>query len=389
MPDKITKTEAEWKQQLSPEQFHVARKAGTEPAFTGKYWDSKEKGTYNCVCCGAPLFESDTKFNSGTGWPLVCADAAPARKPATSTASRTATHGATGPSPVRFRECPLIPIPLPSLKRMLLLQFLHRRPHRTFKSLNLCHKRGSSLGPVPINPDHSIPSHSPRNLQQMLGSSLQILRLRWIRNPDARHPGCPISRILCEKWGFVTHPRLPINLPRQKLRNHLVTRLPKHPLLPLEVVMPARKRHRQQFPRLHKLNLPPVHFLAQRVDHRRLRVLRLERRHHLPHRHRQIHRHRRMQPVGILQPDVPMQHPEIRPRRRLVKRPLQPNRQRQPRQRHPDLLRSLCRAAISSFLCHENCVPNVSMNGSFYRVAGTLMSSNSRGLPCPPQCPSW
>ena len=66
---KITKTEAEWKQQLSPEQFHVARKAGTEPAFTGKYWDTKEKGMYNCVCCGAPLFESETKFNSGTGWP--------------------------------------------------------------------------------------------------------------------------------------------------------------------------------------------------------------------------------------------------------------------------------------------------------------------------------
>ncbi|HTA24300.1 MAG TPA: peptide-methionine (R)-S-oxide reductase MsrB [Terriglobales bacterium] len=66
---KITKSEEEWKQQLSPEQFHVARKAGTEPAFTGKYWDTKEKGTYNCVCCGTPLFESDTKFNSGTGWP--------------------------------------------------------------------------------------------------------------------------------------------------------------------------------------------------------------------------------------------------------------------------------------------------------------------------------
>jgi peptide-methionine (R)-S-oxide reductase len=66
---KITRTEEEWKKQLSPEQFYVARKAGTEPAFTGKYWDSKEKGTYNCVCCGAPLFESDTKFNSGTGWP--------------------------------------------------------------------------------------------------------------------------------------------------------------------------------------------------------------------------------------------------------------------------------------------------------------------------------
>jgi peptide-methionine (R)-S-oxide reductase len=69
MTDKLTKTEEQWKQQLSPEQFHVTRKAGTEPAFTGKYWDTKEKGTYNCVCCGTPLFESDTKFNSGTGWP--------------------------------------------------------------------------------------------------------------------------------------------------------------------------------------------------------------------------------------------------------------------------------------------------------------------------------
>ena len=69
MPEKITKTDEEWKQQLSPEQFHVARKAGTEQAFTGKYWDTKGKGTYNCVCCGAPLFESATKFNSGTGWP--------------------------------------------------------------------------------------------------------------------------------------------------------------------------------------------------------------------------------------------------------------------------------------------------------------------------------
>ncbi|MGO9647012.1 MAG: peptide-methionine (R)-S-oxide reductase MsrB [Terriglobales bacterium] len=69
MPDKITKSEAEWKQQLSPEQYHVARKAGTEPAFTGKYWKTKDPGTYNCVCCGAPLFKSDTKFDSGTGWP--------------------------------------------------------------------------------------------------------------------------------------------------------------------------------------------------------------------------------------------------------------------------------------------------------------------------------
>jgi len=69
MPEKITKTEEEWKKQLSPEQYYVTRHAGTEPAFTGKYWKIKDKGTYHCVCCGAPLFTSDTKFESGTGWP--------------------------------------------------------------------------------------------------------------------------------------------------------------------------------------------------------------------------------------------------------------------------------------------------------------------------------
>ncbi len=69
MSDKVTKTEEEWRAQLSPEQFHVARQAGTERAFTGKYWDSKESGTYTCICCGAELFDSDTKYDSGTGWP--------------------------------------------------------------------------------------------------------------------------------------------------------------------------------------------------------------------------------------------------------------------------------------------------------------------------------
>lgn len=67
--EKITKTDEDWQKQLSPEQFYVARKAGTEPAFTGKYWNAKDAGTYNCVCCGQPLFSSETKFNSGTGWP--------------------------------------------------------------------------------------------------------------------------------------------------------------------------------------------------------------------------------------------------------------------------------------------------------------------------------
>jgi peptide-methionine (R)-S-oxide reductase len=69
MAEKIEKPEAEWQKQLSPEQYYVTRKAGTEPAFTGKYWKTKDAGTYACVCCGQPLFSSDTKFDSGTGWP--------------------------------------------------------------------------------------------------------------------------------------------------------------------------------------------------------------------------------------------------------------------------------------------------------------------------------
>jgi peptide-methionine (R)-S-oxide reductase len=67
--EKVTKSEAEWKQLLTPEQFHVTREAGTECAFTGAYWNTKDPGMYHCVCCGEPLFDSNTKFNSGTGWP--------------------------------------------------------------------------------------------------------------------------------------------------------------------------------------------------------------------------------------------------------------------------------------------------------------------------------
>jgi len=69
MTTKIKKTEQDWQKELSPEQYYVTRRAGTEPPFTGEYWNSKEAGTYKCVCCGQPLFSSDTKFNSGTGWP--------------------------------------------------------------------------------------------------------------------------------------------------------------------------------------------------------------------------------------------------------------------------------------------------------------------------------
>jgi peptide-methionine (R)-S-oxide reductase len=67
--EKITKTPEEWKKQLTTEQYAVTRKHATERAFTGKYHDSKEAGTYQCICCGQDLFASDAKFDSGTGWP--------------------------------------------------------------------------------------------------------------------------------------------------------------------------------------------------------------------------------------------------------------------------------------------------------------------------------
>ena len=66
---KVSKTKQEWREQLSPEEFYVCREHGTEAPFSGKYYDCKEEGVYKCVCCNAPLFESSTKFDSGTGWP--------------------------------------------------------------------------------------------------------------------------------------------------------------------------------------------------------------------------------------------------------------------------------------------------------------------------------
>lgn len=71
--DQLPKTEREWQQRLTPEQFQVARMKGTERAFTGKYWDTKTPGTYRCICCGEPLFRSGEKFDSGCGWPSFTA----------------------------------------------------------------------------------------------------------------------------------------------------------------------------------------------------------------------------------------------------------------------------------------------------------------------------
>jgi peptide-methionine (R)-S-oxide reductase len=87
--NKIEKTDAEWQKELSPDEYAVTRKKGTERAFTGKYWDNHDPGMYRCVCCGAPLFRSDEKFESGSGWPSFWA---PAEEQNVSTETDT-THG--------------------------------------------------------------------------------------------------------------------------------------------------------------------------------------------------------------------------------------------------------------------------------------------------------
>jgi peptide-methionine (R)-S-oxide reductase len=73
MPDKVTKSDAEWRRELTPEQYRVLRRHGTERAFTGAYHDCKEPGVYRCAGCGEPLFGSEAKFDSGTGWPSFTA----------------------------------------------------------------------------------------------------------------------------------------------------------------------------------------------------------------------------------------------------------------------------------------------------------------------------
>ena len=76
----IEKTDEEWRKQLTPEQYAVTRRKGTEPAFTGQYYDHHEEGVYRCVCCGNPLFDPETKFESGTGWPSFYQPVAPDKR---------------------------------------------------------------------------------------------------------------------------------------------------------------------------------------------------------------------------------------------------------------------------------------------------------------------
>jgi peptide-methionine (R)-S-oxide reductase len=75
MVEKVRKTEEEWRKELSPQQYRIMREKGTEQAFTGEHWDRKEEGVYSCAGCGTPLFGSETKYNSGTGWPSFWAPA--------------------------------------------------------------------------------------------------------------------------------------------------------------------------------------------------------------------------------------------------------------------------------------------------------------------------
>ena len=116
----VRKSEAEWRSELTSEQFHITRPQGTEPAFTGAYWNHKGNGTYTCLCCEQPLYSSDTKFDSGTGWPsfsdAIAASAVGTQTDASHGMARTEIHcnrcGShlghvfdDGPAPTGRRHC--------------------------------------------------------------------------------------------------------------------------------------------------------------------------------------------------------------------------------------------------------------------------------------------
>ena len=117
---KVVKSDAEWRERLTREQYQVTRRAGTERAFTGEYWDTKTKGVYNCRCCGAALFDSGSKYDSGTGWPSfyqpIAAEAVATKRDRSFFMVRTEVHCSRcdahlghvfpdGPAPTGLRYC--------------------------------------------------------------------------------------------------------------------------------------------------------------------------------------------------------------------------------------------------------------------------------------------
>ena len=120
MVQKVSKTDEQWREELTPEQYYVAREKGTERAFTGEYWDHKGEGVYRCVACGTPLYSSESKFDSGTGWPSfwapVSEDAVETEEDRSFFMRRVEVHCATcgahqghifddGPAPTGKRHC--------------------------------------------------------------------------------------------------------------------------------------------------------------------------------------------------------------------------------------------------------------------------------------------
>lgn len=91
-PGKIVKSDDEWRSELTPTEFEITRRGGTEPAFTGEYWDTKTEGQYVCRCCGAELFDSETKYDSGSGWPSFYQPVSGSRRRSGGSLARHAAH---------------------------------------------------------------------------------------------------------------------------------------------------------------------------------------------------------------------------------------------------------------------------------------------------------
>src|SRR5437588_1751135 len=190
----------------------------------------------------------------------------------------------------------------------------------------------------------------------MLRRSPQVQGLRRIRHPHRTATGA----------------RLPKYLSFYQPNSLFIAHRSERPLAAPEIIVTAGKVYWQQLTRLQKLNLPPVNLLAQRIDHRRLSVFRFQRWHYLAHRGRDVHRHRSMQALRRLQPDIAMQHPKIRPRSGLVKRPLQIKGERQSAQAHVDF-----RPSISvSFYAHIAFLPTSNQSSRTF-VSCTVEASPS------------